>query len=197
MDPSYHRGRQSFDTGRGVSFDRLDSQAEWRQQSTVPAITPHVWTPQLGEARRLQQQQHYRQPSGFTDYPSEPPSPAQSNMSNSWAAQTVPPKYAYYLDRGNGYVTRLIPADALPNLNEIPPQELRGLGMEILQPLRGSPPNGAPNMDQKVTVQVQTPLPFSSSCLCDGTEDPEADIGGDGPILLERWTYLEEGKNIL
>jgi hypothetical protein len=100
---------------------------------------------------------HYRQSSAYTDYPSEPPSPAQSQISNPWITQAAT-KYAYYLDRGNGFVTRLIPADVLPALNEIPSQEFRGSGMDILPPLHGSPPNGVARTDSNVTVKVQTPL---------------------------------------
>lgn len=40
--------------------------------------------------------------------------------------------FAYCLDRGNGQVTRLIPADALPPLNEVPAREAERRGLVVL-----------------------------------------------------------------
>lgn len=44
-------------------------------------------------------------------------------------------EYGYYLDRGNGQFTRLIPADMLPPMKGIPAREEEHNGMVILQPL--------------------------------------------------------------
>jgi G3E family GTPase len=100
-------------------------------------------------------QQHYQhhQQSASSHYVADKPSPAQMTFLSSWMSQSVN-KYAYYLDRGNGYVTRLIPADVLPALSEIPAQEATAAGMEVLQPLKGSPPAGVQDMNQRVTVKV-------------------------------------------
>lgn len=62
--------------------------------------------------------------------------------------------YAYYLNRGDGQVTRLIPADVLPSLNEIPPRELEQRGMIVLPLPRGTRPSGAADMNYAVTVKV-------------------------------------------
>lgn len=62
--------------------------------------------------------------------------------------------FAYYLDRGNGELTRLIPADVLPPLNEIPPRECEATGMVVLPPLRTGPQNGNAQMNHPVTVKV-------------------------------------------
>lgn len=62
--------------------------------------------------------------------------------------------YAYYLNRGDGQVTRLIPADVLPSLNEIPPRELEQRGMIVLPLPRGARPNGMADMNFAVTVKV-------------------------------------------
>jgi hypothetical protein len=62
--------------------------------------------------------------------------------------------YAYYLNRGDGQVTRLIPADVLPSLNEIPPRELEQRGMIVLPLPRGFRPNGTADMNFAVTVKV-------------------------------------------
>ncbi|KAL7814647.1 hypothetical protein V8C44DRAFT_356978 [Trichoderma aethiopicum] len=62
--------------------------------------------------------------------------------------------YAYYLNRGNGELTRLVPADMLPALNEIPAREPERRGMVVLPPLRGVPPKGMADMSQTITVKV-------------------------------------------
>lgn len=62
--------------------------------------------------------------------------------------------YAYYLNRGDGQVTRLIPADVLPSLNEIPPRELEQRGMIVLPLPRGIRPSGTADMNYAVTVNV-------------------------------------------
>ncbi|PNP43849.1 hypothetical protein TGAMA5MH_04131 [Trichoderma gamsii] len=63
--------------------------------------------------------------------------------------------YAYYLNRGDGQVTRLIPADVLPSLNEIPPRELEQQGMIVLPLPRGMRPSGTADMNFAVTVKAQ------------------------------------------
>ncbi|KAK5987265.1 hypothetical protein PT974_11389 [Cladobotryum mycophilum] len=62
--------------------------------------------------------------------------------------------FAYYLDRGNGQLTRLIPADVLPPLNEIPAREPEALGMVVLPPLRAGPPKGSAEMNHPVTIKA-------------------------------------------
>lgn len=69
--------------------------------------------------------------------------------------------YAYYLHRGDGQVTRLIPADVLPSLNEIPPRELEQRGMIVLPLPRGIRPNGAADVNFAVTVKVSKFLHFA------------------------------------
>lgn len=62
--------------------------------------------------------------------------------------------YAYYLNRGDGQVTRLIPADVLPSLNEIPPRELVQRGMIVLPLPHGVRPSETADMNFAVTVKV-------------------------------------------
>lgn len=62
--------------------------------------------------------------------------------------------YAYCLDRGNGEYTRLIPADMLPAMNEIPARQAGPGGMVILPALDIAPPQGAAAMDRPVTLKV-------------------------------------------
>ena len=69
--------------------------------------------------------------------------------------------YAYFVDRGDGRVTRLVPADMLPPLVGILPQELRGPGMHVLPALYGKPPAGTRNMSIPIIVKVRC-----SHCCC-------------------------------
>ncbi|KAL9476609.1 hypothetical protein ACSS6W_006450 [Trichoderma asperelloides] len=72
----------------------------------------------------------------------------------SWPG-SVNDGYAYYLNRGDGQVTRLIPADVLPSLNEIPPREPEQRGMIVLPLPRGARPSGTADINLAVTVKNQ------------------------------------------
>lgn len=63
--------------------------------------------------------------------------------------------YAYCLDRGNGQVTRLIPADMLPPMHEVPARQAGAGGMVVLPVLHVAPPQGVANMNQPVTMKVR------------------------------------------
>lgn len=74
--------------------------------------------------------------------------------------------YAYVLDRGNGQFTRLVPADMLPPLNEIPAHQPSPNGMVVLPELQKAPPHGVAEMNRPVTLKVCIEFgPFSFSTL--------------------------------
>lgn len=62
--------------------------------------------------------------------------------------------YAYCLDRGNGQYTRLVPADMLPPLNEIPARQPNPNGMVILPELQKAPPQAVAEMNRPVTLKA-------------------------------------------
>jgi len=64
------------------------------------------------------------------------------------------PYYAYCFDRGNGQYTRLIPADMLPSLVDIPALQQGCLGMTVLPCPTGLAPNGRSSNLERVFVQV-------------------------------------------
>lgn len=66
--------------------------------------------------------------------------------------------HSYCLDRGNGEFTRLIPADLLPALNEVPARETRPHGMVILPSL------GMQTSNPSLTAQVRN-TPIVCECL--------------------------------
>jgi hypothetical protein len=62
--------------------------------------------------------------------------------------------YAYCLDRGNGQYTRLIPADMLPRLRDVPVFETDATRMQVLPTPQGLAPNGRNTNVEPVTLQV-------------------------------------------
>jgi hypothetical protein len=95
--------------------------------------------------------------------------------------------YAYYLNRGDGQVTRLIPADVLPSLNEIPPRELEQRGMIVLPLPRGMRPSGAAGVNFAVTVKVSKFLHVTKKNKFSFEEEAEA------PRLRHLHTTLLDG----
>lgn len=63
--------------------------------------------------------------------------------------------YAYCFDRGNGQYTRLIPADMLPPLQDIPALQQGCVGMKVLPVPRGLAPNGRSSNSERVALQVR------------------------------------------
>ncbi|KAJ3491953.1 hypothetical protein NLG97_g5497 [Lecanicillium saksenae] len=61
--------------------------------------------------------------------------PATTGFMNYSFERNMPNDYGYYLDRGNGQFTRLIPADMLPPMKGVPAREEEHDGMVILQPI--------------------------------------------------------------
>ncbi|KAF4454332.1 hypothetical protein F53441_3148 [Fusarium austroafricanum] len=61
--------------------------------------------------------------------------------------------YAYCVKRPDGRYTRLVPADMLPGLNELPATQASAQGMVLLPSLHMQPPQGVAGMNQPVTVK--------------------------------------------
>jgi hypothetical protein len=79
----------------------------------------------------------------------------QQQPEGECSGQTEMPYYAYCFDRGNGQYTRLIPADMLPPLVDIPPLQQGCLGMTVLPCPNGLAPNGRSSNLERVFVQVR------------------------------------------
>lgn len=76
--------------------------------------------------------------------------------------------YAYCLRRSENQYTRLIPADMLPALNEIPSRQSDARGLVVLPPLRVPAPEGAAEMNEPVSTKVC--IPFYQSSVVDAAE---------------------------
>lgn len=66
--------------------------------------------------------------------------------------------YAYCVQRPDGKYTRLVPADMLPALNEVPAKQASAQGMVLLPDLHMQPPQGVAKMNQPMTVKVRERL---------------------------------------
>ncbi|KAF9770250.1 hypothetical protein IL306_012224 [Fusarium sp. DS 682] len=62
--------------------------------------------------------------------------------------------YAYCVKRPDGRYARLVPADMLPALNELPATQASAQGMVLLPDLHMQPPQGVAGMNQPVTFKA-------------------------------------------
>ncbi|KAI0098888.1 hypothetical protein GGR51DRAFT_565296 [Nemania sp. FL0031] len=98
---------------------------------------------------RLDQHLHLHHVTGVAAYPNpEPISDAELDGS-----------FAYCYDRGNGQYTRLIPADMLPPLQNIPPMQQGCAGMIVIPQPRGLPPNGHSSNTEAVPLRSHPVTP--------------------------------------
>ncbi|KAI1136135.1 hypothetical protein F5Y05DRAFT_420267 [Hypoxylon sp. FL0543] len=97
--------------------------------------------------------QQLQQPSGIAPYPNQ----------GSVSELQLESSYAYCYDRGNGQYTRLIPADMLPPLKDIPALQQSCSGMIVLPQPRTSPPNGRSSNTEPVALRGPPNAPGSSS----------------------------------
>lgn len=87
-----------------------------------------------------------------------PPPSAPSPHPVNGANVALPPNiYAYAFDRGNGFVTRLVPVDMLPTLEGVPRYEPRE-NMMILPIPSALAPNGRSTNHEGVGFQVSVPF---------------------------------------
>jgi hypothetical protein len=78
----------------------------------------------------------------------------QQQQGGGRSGQTDMPYYAYCFDRGNGQYTRLVPADMLPPLVDVPSLQHGCIGMTVLPCPTGLAPNGRSSNLERVFVQV-------------------------------------------
>ncbi|KAK8045150.1 hypothetical protein PG993_005174 [Apiospora rasikravindrae] len=69
--------------------------------------------------------------------------------------------YAYCYDRGNGHYTRLIPADMIPSLCDVPALQQDFSGMIVLPAPRALPANGRSSNVEPIMLKTPPPTPTS------------------------------------
>ncbi|KAL1899683.1 hypothetical protein Cpir12675_001263 [Ceratocystis pirilliformis] len=100
---------------------------------------------------QLQQQLHLQQRQPQIHNPTRAFS-SQQQLSVALTQSDIDTNYGYCLDRGNGKFTRLVPADMLPAMKDIPAIQDSCSGLVVLPTPRSQPPVGAPAMNQPVTM---------------------------------------------
>ncbi|KAI5927438.1 hypothetical protein F4810DRAFT_722608 [Camillea tinctor] len=84
------------------------------------------------------------------------------NLSGGGLGDTqIDTSYAYCYDRGNGQYTRLIPADMLPPLRDVPALQQNCTNMIILPQPRALPPSGRSSNTEPVLVRSSPTTPTS------------------------------------
>ncbi|KAK7976180.1 MFS general substrate transporter [Apiospora arundinis] len=132
------------------SFDPANTQ---NHQQPQPQLQHHFGHPTSAH----QQQQQLRSSLGH-------PYTANDNMvSPIFPDALLDACYAYGYDRGNGQYTRLIPADMIPSLCDVPALEQDCLGMILLPVPRALPANGRSSNVEPVMLKTPPPTPTSSS----------------------------------
>ncbi|KAJ8129507.1 hypothetical protein O1611_g4125 [Lasiodiplodia mahajangana] len=92
---------------------------------------------------RLDQHRHLQPATGVAAYPNLGPI-SDADLDGS---------FAYCYDRGNGQYTRLVPADMLPPLQNIPAVQQGCAGMVVIPQPRGLPPNGYSSNTEAVALR--------------------------------------------
>ncbi|KAI0528281.1 hypothetical protein F5B22DRAFT_653351 [Xylaria bambusicola] len=102
--------------------------------------------------------------------------------------------FAYCYDRGNGQYTRLIPADMLPPLQNIPAIQQGYAGMLVVPQPRGLPPNGQSSNTEPVAVRsridnIVATTPLTTNPLSPSSSNIAA-LGHRRPkIYCDKWVH--------
>ncbi|KAK7992012.1 hypothetical protein PG996_012975 [Apiospora saccharicola] len=112
-----------------------------------------------------QQQQHFGRLNMAHPHHQLPPVAAFMYSSNdsmmAFPDALLDSCYAYCYDRGNGQYTRLIPADMIPNLRDVPALQQDCLGMIVLPAPRALPANGRSSNVEPVMLKTPPATPTS------------------------------------
>ncbi|GKU01854.1 hypothetical protein FLAG1_05135 [Fusarium langsethiae] len=122
----------------------------WQQNSHHQLPTPRSTA--SGNWRGSQPSVDGMNPFSVIHY-SDPPLPL-SNDGGPVSISDCLNGFAYCLKRPSGRYTRLIPADMLPVLNELPATQVSAQGMVLLPDLNMKPPQGVAGMNQPVTNRI-------------------------------------------
>ncbi|KAF2971376.1 hypothetical protein GQX73_g2290 [Xylaria multiplex] len=128
---------------------------------------------------------HYHQhAASVTSYPTlSPTTDAQLDGS-----------FAYCYDRGNGQYTRLIPADMLPPLQNIPAVQQGHAGMVVVPQPRGLPPNGHSSNTEPVAMRsridnIVAATPSTPTHLSPGSSNNPPPGHRRPKIYCDKWVH--------
>ncbi|KAK5628931.1 hypothetical protein RRF57_004646 [Xylaria bambusicola] len=102
--------------------------------------------------------------------------------------------FAYCYDRGNGQYTRLIPADMLPPLQNIPALQQGYAGMLIVPQPRGLPPNGHSSNTEPVAMRsridnIVATTPSTTNHFSPGSTNAAAPSHRRPKIYCDKWVH--------
>ena len=92
-----------------------------------------------------------------------PPAHSTADVARAFRAASYDSAQYYCLDRGNGLYTRLIPADMLPDLVDVPKTQYGHEGMVVLPDLKGVPAEGKSSNNSPVQLKVSPRGPIGGS----------------------------------
>ncbi|KAI0148689.1 hypothetical protein GGR57DRAFT_227167 [Xylariaceae sp. FL1272] len=152
------------------SFRSLTS-SNWRAHQTEETAFPHsrnvpLYNPFDPSGKSLSPHvalHHSVYPNTQLDQQQYHPSTAVASYPNDkvLSESQLDTNYAYCYDRGDGQYTRLIPADMLPAMRDIPATQASCVGMIVIPQPRGFPPNGRSSNTQPVTLISPSVSPAS------------------------------------
>lgn len=114
-----------------------------------PQQQPSLRATPFPPAPRVDHQHQHQRPQqglGVTSFP---------NLGSPISDAQLDDSFAYCYDRGNGQYTRLIPADMLPALQNIPALQQGCVGMVVVPQPRGLPANGRSSNTEPVALRVR------------------------------------------
>lgn len=146
--------------GPGNLASRSLTSNNWRAQS----MTDGMYTNFDAANPQNQQQQHFGRPTLIHQHQHQQLLPGATSMYPPNESMAFPDSlldtcYAYCYDRGNGQYTRLIPADMIPNLCDVPVLQRDCLGMIVLPAPRALPANGRSSNVEPVMLKVSITNP--------------------------------------
>ncbi|KAI0451703.1 hypothetical protein F5B21DRAFT_527640 [Xylaria acuta] len=152
--PGHHRSLASANWRAHTAEDAVFSQPRVVYN---PFDAHHLRHASIGSTpfpnHRVDQYQHHPSNASVSSY-SNPGPISDAQLDGS---------FAYCYDRGNGQYTRLIPADMLPPLQNIPAIQQSCVGMVVVPHPRGLPPNGRSSNTEPVALRSAPSTPTSSA----------------------------------
>ncbi|KAK8084853.1 Chromatin remodeling factor m.t1.c1 [Apiospora hydei] len=162
--PANYQQPQSVRPGAPMGPANLASRGlasnNWRAQAMADELYNNFDLANPQNQQQQQQQLHFGRPVPVPVHQQQLPAgvPSLYSPSDSMAFPDalLDSCYAYCYDRGNGHYTRLIPADMIPTLCDVPALQQGSSGMIVLPAPRALPANGRSSNVEPVMLKVSS-----------------------------------------
>ncbi|KAI1113577.1 hypothetical protein F5Y14DRAFT_462350 [Nemania sp. NC0429] len=149
-----------------MSLDAANTSRHLQHPSSSIDTTSSSTTPFPPHPRVVDQHQHqhqHRQPQQGVGVGAGVGATSHPNLGGPiFDVTQLEESFAYCYDRGNGQYTRLIPADMLPALRDIPALQQSCAGMVVVPQPRSLPPGGGPSSNTEPVALRSSPATSSS-----------------------------------